>query len=296
MYELLNGETVGPPRSEISIVEVQKYLTEVAAAERRRSLTTFCKRGWSQLLPQAVIWSWHMDAICEHLAYVSLGEVRFLMINIPPRMSKTMLVSVLWPAWHWLHQPGEQFLFASVDDQLARDSAILSRRLIESPWYQDQWPGEIVLYDDENTAGMYRNKKGGYRMIASLQGRVTGVGGTILGLDDPHDAKKVESDQVHPVGADDLPTEPGYRETALLVDPLAVGLEDRRVHDDVRAVALVVDEEALLHANLIGGESHAGCVIHGLKHRFREGRDLPVDVLDQRRCGVQDRVAVGADR
>lgn len=194
MYEVMNGPAL-QPRAEISIVEVQKYLTGVAAAERRRSLVEFSKRAWQQLLPQPVIWSWHMDAICEHLSYLSLSEIRFLMINVPPRMSKTMLVSVLWPAWHWLHYPGEQFLFASVDDQLSKDSAILSRRLIESPWYQDQWPGEIVLFDDENTVGMYRNKKGGYRMIASLQARVTGVGGTIQGLDDPHDAKKVESDQ-----------------------------------------------------------------------------------------------------
>jgi predicted phage terminase large subunit-like protein len=195
MYELLKGDTFRP-RAEISIVEVQKYLTEVAAEERRRSLRTFCQRAWTQILPQAVIWGWHMDAICEHLSYLSLSEIRFLMLNVPPRMSKTMIVSVLWPAWHWLHYPGEQFLFASVDEQLSKDSSILSRRLIESTWYQEQWPGEIVLFDDENTVGMYRNRKGGYRMIASLQGRVTGVGGTILGLDDPHDAKKVESDAV----------------------------------------------------------------------------------------------------
>jgi hypothetical protein len=87
MYELLNGDALRP-RAEISIVEVQKYLTEVAAEERRRSLSTFAKRAWTQLLPQAVIWSWHMDAICEHLAYLSLGEIRFLMVNVPPRMSK----------------------------------------------------------------------------------------------------------------------------------------------------------------------------------------------------------------
>ncbi len=111
-------------------------------------------------------------------------------------MSKTMLISVLWPDWHWLHEPGEQFLTAGVDDQLARDASILSRRLIEGPWFKAQYPGEIELFDDENTAGMYRNHKGGYRMIGSLQGRITGVGGSIQILDDPHDAKKIEGDKV----------------------------------------------------------------------------------------------------
>jgi predicted phage terminase large subunit-like protein len=195
MYELLSGDLL-PPRAELTPKHVRSYLTEVAAEQARRSLRLFCKRGWGKLQPQTPIWNWHVDALCDHLAYVTLGEIRFLMVSMPPRMSKTMICTVEWPAWHWLHEPGEQFLTAGVDDQLARDAAILSRRLIESEWYQTQWPGEIVLYDDENTAGMYRNRKGGYRMIGSLQGRITGVGGTTQILDDPHDAKKVESDTV----------------------------------------------------------------------------------------------------
>jgi phage terminase large subunit-like protein len=195
MFELLSGDKL-PPRTQLTPQHVRTYLTQVAAEEMRRSLRLFVKRGWAQLQPLALVYSWHMDALCDHLAYVTMGEIRFLMVNVGPRSSKTMIGSVLWPAWHWLHVPGEQFLTAGVDDQLARDSSILSRRLIESPWYQTQYPGEIDLYDDENTSGMYRNLKGGYRMIASLQGRITGVGGSLQCLDDPHDAKKIESDVV----------------------------------------------------------------------------------------------------
>lgn len=109
----------------------------------------------------------------------------------------TMIASVLWPAWHWLHKPGEQFLTASVDATLALQSAILSRRLIESPWFNMQFgTEEIRIFDDENQVGMYRNTKGGYRMAVSVKGRVTGVGGTIQIGDDFHDAKQVESDAI----------------------------------------------------------------------------------------------------
>lgn len=195
MYELLSGDAL-PPRAQLTPTHIRSYLTQVAAEEMRRSLRIFVKRGWVQLQPQTLIWNWHLDCICDHLSFVTMGEIRFLMVNIGPRLSKTMTISVAWPAWHWLHEPGEQFLTAGVDDQLARDSAILSRRLIESPWYQNQYPGEIQIYDDENTSSMFRNRKGGYRMIGSLQGRITGVGGSIQILDDPHDAKKIESDQV----------------------------------------------------------------------------------------------------
>jgi predicted phage terminase large subunit-like protein len=195
MYNLLTGDQL-PPAPKLTPDAIRRSFTELAAQTARRSLRTFAQRAWLQLLPTPPTWNWHIDAFCDHLAYVSMGAIRFLMVNIPPRMSKTMIVSVIWPAWHWLHMPGEQFLTAGVDDQLAKDAAILSRRLILSDWYQRQWPGEIELYDDENQVGMYRNRKGGYRMTASLQGRITGVGGTTQILDDPHDAKKVESDTV----------------------------------------------------------------------------------------------------
>jgi len=195
MFEVLSGDVL-PPSAQMTPATVRAYLTEVAAEEARRSLRLFVRRGWAQLQPQFFIGNWHIDALCDHLAYVTMGEIRFLMVSMPPRLSKTMVCSVLWPDWHWLHEPGEQFLTAGVDDQLARDSSILSRRLIESEWFNLLYPGEIEIFDDENTAGMYRNKRGGYRMIGSLQGRITGVGGSCQILDDPHDAKKVESDVV----------------------------------------------------------------------------------------------------
>ena len=178
-------------RRESSII-----LSQVSAKLYRRNFAKFAQAAWVQLLPEPPIWNWHMDAICDHLTAVTMGWIRFLMINVPPRMSKTMLCSVLWPAWHWLHEPGEQFLFASADDRLAKDSSILSRRLIESSWYNNLFPDAFSIYDDENQVGMYRNTEGGYRQTASVQGRVTGMGGTIQVLDDPHDAKKVESDAV----------------------------------------------------------------------------------------------------
>ncbi len=195
MYEVLESRApLQSPGKVLTPEQARRYLTQVAAEEAKRAFKIFCQRAWKILLPNPVVWNWHMDAICDHLAYVTMGEIRYLMINIPPRLSKTVLVSVLWPAWHWLHFPGEQFLTASVDDQLSRDSAILSRRLLESDWFRRQWPGWIELYEDENQAGMYRNTRGGYRMTASVQGRVTGVGGSVQIGDDFHDAKKIESD------------------------------------------------------------------------------------------------------
>jgi hypothetical protein len=47
---------------------------------------------------------WHIDAICEHLEAVSLGQIFNLLINMPPRHMKSLLVSVFWPTWQWIRR------------------------------------------------------------------------------------------------------------------------------------------------------------------------------------------------
>lgn len=171
-----------------------KVLTYVAAEEMRRSHRTYCRRAWIQVAPQRLSWNWHLDAICDHLSFVTMGEIRFLMISLPPRHTKSAIASVLWPTWDWTHRPGTQFLTASVDFPLALDFARLSRRVIESPWYQNFYGHEFYLLRDENQGAKFRNSRGGIRQAVSVQGRVIGSGGDVQILDDAHTVKKVEAD------------------------------------------------------------------------------------------------------
>ncbi len=172
-----------------------QVLTEIGAERHRRDLELFTRRAWHIIEPKRCVWNWHLSAICEHLAFVSMGEIRNLMINIPPRMTKSLLTSVIWPVWDWLHYSGRQFICASYDLNLALRDAVLSRRLIESAWFQNQYSTEFFLLPDDNQKKMYRNSEGGYRITTSVNGASTGYGGDIQALDDPHNAKKVESDK-----------------------------------------------------------------------------------------------------
>src|SRR5271154_5270680 len=174
--------------------DMRKMFTYVAALELRQAFTIYCKAAWIQVAPQRLVWNWHLDALCEHLVYLTQGDIRFLMVSLPPRHTKSLIASVLWPVWDWLHRPTTQFLSASVDDRLALDFSRLSRRVVESPWYQGLLQDEWYLLPDENAGRQYRNSLGGSRNSTSVQGRVTGSGGDVQILDDAHAAKKVESD------------------------------------------------------------------------------------------------------
>jgi hypothetical protein len=162
------------------------------AAEWSCSLPAFVQAAWLVVEPATpFVPNWHINAICEHLEAASRGEIRRLVINIPPRHGKSLLVSVFWPAWWWTWQPQIRFLTASYGASLAERDAIKTRDLLRSPWYQTYWPLELKA--DLNRANRYENTAGGSRIATSVGGEATGEGGDVIIIDDPHKVEEALS-------------------------------------------------------------------------------------------------------
>lgn len=168
----------------------------IAAEQRRLSLRKFSRGAWNQFDGAKLVWGWAQDALCDHLSYVSMGDIRFLLINVAPRTSKSSLLSVTYPAWDWLHYPARQFLTGSYSLQLATRDAVKSRRLIQSPWYQRQWGHRFNLLEDQQNKRDFANDKLGRRIVTATAATTTGEGGNRIILDDPHNAKEAESDVI----------------------------------------------------------------------------------------------------
>lgn len=171
--------------------------TAVTAETCRRSLRKFVKRVWPLIDPKPYVEAWHIDALCDHLAYVAIGDIRNLMVNVPPRMTKSSIISVAWPAWMWTDETNAaiQFLCASYAKDLAESDAMKMRRIITSQWYVMRYP-HVMLLGDQNRADDFRNVLGGYRQSISVGGRTTGLGGDIQIGDDFHNAATIESDKI----------------------------------------------------------------------------------------------------
>lgn len=174
--------------------EIEQQLVEADAELCKRDFRYFCKQAWPYVEPKPLQWNWHLDAICDHLTYVSLGDIRNLIINVPPRMTKSLTASVLWPVWDWLLDPRSQFLCASYASDLAIRDAVKSRRLIESAWFRDRFQDLFYLDPSDNRKHRYLNNHGGHRISTSVGGQTTGEGGDKLCIDDPHNMKEVYSD------------------------------------------------------------------------------------------------------
>lgn len=189
---------------------------EEAAAEllrrkrARSSLYEFLQQAWSQWEgARPFIGGWAIGAIAEHVQAVVDGEIRDLLINQPPRTSKSSLVSVALVPWAWIDHPQLQFMYVSYSDKLSGRDHVRARRVLESEWYQRRWGSAFTLALDQNTKVRFDNTAGGYRVTSSITGTVTGEGADIFCLDDPNSASDVSEaglDAVQHFWEDVMPT------------------------------------------------------------------------------------------
>lgn len=169
-----------------------------AELANRGDLMSFIKVVWQVLHPAATFTpGYHLEAMAEHLEAVSRGEVKRLLINVPPGFMKSLMVRVFWPAYEWgpLNRPWKQYISASNSIDLSIRDNRRARLIIESDVYRYFW-NHVRLAADQNAKVQFRTSLEGFMEVASIGGKVTGRRGDALLIDDPHNVSEAESDQV----------------------------------------------------------------------------------------------------
>lgn len=165
--------------------------------ELPQTLPEFIRQAWHVVEPATpYVPGWHLDAISDHLEALSAGEIRNLIINIPPRYMKSLSVCVFWPCYEWTKRPALRWLFSSYSDRLATRDSLKCRRLIGSLWYQERYGKVFHLAGDQNEKMRFENDKTGYRLATGVGGAATGEGGDRLIVDDPIKAKDADSEAI----------------------------------------------------------------------------------------------------
>ena len=157
------------------------------------SLYEFVKAAWFVIEPSTeFVPNWHIEAICKYLEACTEGKIRNLIINIPPRHMKSLMVNVFFPSWVWTKHPEKKFLFASYAEDLAVRDSLQCRKLVTSEWYQKHW--KLELQKDQNQKSKFENTKSGYRISVGVGGAATGEGGDFVIIDDPLKVQDANSD------------------------------------------------------------------------------------------------------
>ena len=256
-------------------------------AALRTELACFIEQAFATVNPGSRYQhNWHINAIAYQLERVARGEVTRLIITMPPRSLKSIAASVSFPAWLLGRDPRKRVLAVSYAEGLSEKLALDCLKVIEAPWYKTCFPASR-LSRSRGARSDFETTRGGGRFSTSVGGTLTGRGGDIILLDDPHKPEDVGSQVKRRAVLD------WYRSTLLsrLNDPVngAIVLIQQRVHEEDLA-GMLLEQGGWVHLDLpaIAEEpTRIDLGWRGLVWR-KEGdllhpARLPADLLDRRR-------------
>jgi predicted phage terminase large subunit-like protein len=128
---------------------------------------------------------------------VANGTVKRLIINMPPRHTKSEFASYLLPAWFLGKFPNKKIIQTSHTAELAVGFGRKVRNLVDSDVYKDLFP-DVALQSDSKAAGRWATNHGGDYFAIGVGGAVTGKGADLLIIDDPHSEQEAALSESNP--------------------------------------------------------------------------------------------------
>jgi len=125
----------------------------------------------------------HIKVIANKLKDLESGKIKRLMVFLPPRSSKSVICSKLFPAWYIGRNPEHEILTVSHSDQLSSDFGRSVRDLITTEEYQNIFTG-VTLRTDVRAAGKWKTSQGGTYYAAGVRSQIAGRGAHVAILDD----------------------------------------------------------------------------------------------------------------
>lgn len=116
-----------------------------------------------------------------------------IIINLPPRASKSLIANVCLTSWVWIRDPSITFIVVSFDEKLSLVNAQYSRDIIKSLAFQELFGDIFQIRKDADAKGLFYTNKGGYRLSTTTGASVVGLKGQIIITDDIQSPKTAES-------------------------------------------------------------------------------------------------------
>ena len=173
------------PEKHQDIPKIRTLLREDRKERCRNNFLPFVKEMWSAFIPGK-----HHRDMADAFERVANGTLKRLIINMPPRHTKSEFASYLFPAWFLGKYPEKKIIQTAHTAELAVGFGRKVRNLVNTPDYQVIFPTKLST--DSKAAGRWNTHKGGDYFAIGVGGAVTGKGADLLIIDDPHSEQEAK--------------------------------------------------------------------------------------------------------
>ncbi len=194
MSTMLRSERI----RQVSLAQA-KLKEKLEAKAYEGQLLDFVRYVWPVVEPAIpFVEGWALTAIAEHLQAVTRGEIRRLLINVPPGFSKSLLTDVFWPAWEWgpQNRPWYRYVCAAYSNHLTERDNMRCRNVVMSDRYQRLWGNRFRISNEQFTKVKFANDQTGWKLATSTGGIGVGERGDRFIIDDPNNTMMMESEAV----------------------------------------------------------------------------------------------------
>ena len=174
------------------LLDLERYEKAVAREEAQNDFLTFVQHMWPEFISGR-----HHKIMAKAFEKVARGECKRLIINMPPRHTKSEFGSYLLPAWFLGKFPGKKVIQTSHTAELAVNFGRKVRNLVDDEKYRDIFP-ELALAADSKAAGRWNTSRGGDYFAIGVGGAVTGKGADLFIIDDPHSEQEAALAEINP--------------------------------------------------------------------------------------------------
>ena len=169
-----------PPKIRDRAKQLLSGISEEEKKEKaKNNFLDFTKHIWPDFIEGE-----HHKIIVDKFNKLAKGEIKRLIVNMPPRHTKSEFASTLLPAWMIGREPKLKIIQTTHTGELAVRFGRKAKTLIDSPEYQEIF--QTRLREDSQAAGRWETAQGGEYFAAGVGGAITGRGADLLIIDDPH--------------------------------------------------------------------------------------------------------------
>ena len=159
----------------------------------RRDILAFARKTILELSGTKLSHDPYLEYVATKLADFADGNIKRLLVNIPPRHGKSLMFSVSLSAWEFAQRPSAKIMVVAYSEQLAETIARGTRNTLQADWFKEIFPTRIA--QDHSAVMDFSTTAGGALYAVPFGGGITGRGADLIIVDDPHDIKDAGSVQ-----------------------------------------------------------------------------------------------------